>query len=94
MYVNSQGAKYGYVWFGSNFACVIFFYFFMPEMKGRSLEELDEMFLNRVSVRQFPKYECALRQDAANDVLMREEEERKIKEVTSTHTEEVEGQKN
>ncbi|KAK5054454.1 hypothetical protein LTR84_001344 [Exophiala bonariae] len=88
------GAKYGYVWFGANFACVIFFYFFMPEMKGRSLEELDEMFINRVSVRQFPKYECALRQDAANDVMMRGEEQ-KIKEVTTTHAEEVsEAQKN
>lgn len=27
-------------------------------MKGRSLEELDELFQNGVSVRQFPKYEC------------------------------------
>ncbi len=27
-------------------------------MKGRSLEELDEMFQNRVPRRQFPKYEC------------------------------------
>jgi len=30
----------------------------MPEMKGRSLEELDEMFQNRVPRRDFPKYQC------------------------------------
>jgi len=30
----------------------------MPEMKGRSLEELDEMFQNRVPRRDFPKYHC------------------------------------
>ncbi|ETI26647.1 hypothetical protein G647_10408 [Cladophialophora carrionii CBS 160.54] len=63
------GAQYGYIWAGSNFACVIFFFFFMPEMKGRSLEELDEMFLNRVSVRNFRKYVCHLREDVENDVL-------------------------
>lgn len=62
-------------------------------MKGRSLEELDEMFLNRVSVRNFRKYECALRQDAANDVLMREQD-LKTKEVAASHTEEVAVQKN
>lgn len=27
-------------------------------MKGRTLEELDELFQNRVSVREFSKYEC------------------------------------
>lgn len=36
----------------------VFFYFFLPEMKGRTLEELDELFQNRVSVRKFPTYEC------------------------------------
>lgn len=61
----------------------------MPEMKGRSLEELDEMFVNRVSVRRFPKYECALRRDAANDVMMMGEELRVKEAVTSTHAEEV-----
>ncbi|KIW69440.1 hypothetical protein PV04_05317 [Phialophora macrospora] len=86
------GAKYGYVWAGSNFACVIFFYFFMPEMKGRSLEELDEMFLNRVSVRNFRRYVCHLREDVENDVLRgkfgREGDDEKV--VAVSHAEEVE----
>ena len=30
----------------------------LPEIKGRSLEEIDELFQNRVSVKDFPKYEC------------------------------------
>lgn len=33
-------------------------------MKGRSLEELDELFQNRVSVRNFPKYQCVSSQQA------------------------------
>ena len=37
---------------------LVFFWFFLPEVKGRSLEEIDELFQNRVSVRDFPKYEC------------------------------------
>ncbi|KIW21313.1 hypothetical protein PV08_01893 [Exophiala spinifera] len=83
------GAKYGYVWAAANLACVVWVYLFMPEMKGRSLEELDEMFVNRVSVRNFRNYECALRQDAANDVSMHGDG-LKMKQMGATHAEEVE----
>ncbi|KAJ5784356.1 uncharacterized protein N7503_009568 [Penicillium pulvis] len=58
------GAQYGYIWAGSNFVCVIFFYFFMPEMKGRSLEELDEIFAARVQARKFKSYHCLIREAA------------------------------
>lgn len=40
----------------------------MPQMKGRSLEELDEMFLEKVSMRNFTKYECRIKEDALRDV--------------------------
>jgi hypothetical protein len=63
-----QGPKYGYIWAGSNFICAIFFFLFIPEMKGRSLEELDELFDNRVSVRQFPTYQTQIQRDAVRDV--------------------------
>ncbi|SPO02645.1 related to transporter (major facilitator superfamily) [Cephalotrichum gorgonifer] len=52
------GARYAYIWAGSNLATLVFLYFFLPEMKGRTLEELDELFQNRVSVRDFPTYQC------------------------------------
>ncbi len=42
----------------NHFSSVVFFYFFLPEMKGRTLEEIDELFQNRVSVKDFPKYQC------------------------------------
>jgi hypothetical protein len=37
---------------------LVFFYFFLPEMRGRSLEELDELFQNNVPVREFSRYQC------------------------------------
>ena len=39
-------------------------------MKGRSLEELDELFQNHVSVRDFPKYEC-LSSERAKEIAMK-----------------------
>ena len=38
----------------------------LPEMKGRSLEEIDELFEKRVPLRQFPRYECECTQNAHN----------------------------
>ncbi|PSN72636.1 general substrate transporter [Corynespora cassiicola Philippines] len=71
-FINPQdlnwGAKYGYIWAGSNFLCVVFFYIFMPEMKGRSLEELDEIFEAGVSAREFPRYKCKIVEDVIHDI--------------------------
>ncbi|KAL4916494.1 general substrate transporter [Aspergillus aurantiobrunneus] len=63
------GARYGYIWAGSNLACVVFFYFFIPEMKGRSLEELDEIFAARVPARKFAGYQCLIREAARIDAV-------------------------
>lgn len=65
---NAQGAKYGYVWAGSNLACFVFFYLFVPETKGRTLEEIDELFNNRVPVQKFKTYQTTIIDDAVNDV--------------------------
>ncbi|RFU29316.1 hypothetical protein B7463_g7021, partial [Scytalidium lignicola] len=62
------GPQYGYIWFGSNALCVVFFIFFLPEMKGRSLEELDEIFEARVATWEFSKYQCIIKDEAAHDV--------------------------
>lgn len=66
--IQLQGAKYGYIWAGSNALTVIFFFFVMPETKGRSLEELDELFFEKVSVRNFTKYETRIKAQAIRDV--------------------------
>lgn len=42
------GAKYGFVFFGANFLAAIFVYFFVPEMAGLSLEEINGLFQNGI----------------------------------------------
>jgi hypothetical protein len=64
---------------------VIWFYFFMPEMSNRTLEELDEMFLNKVSVRNFRKYQCQIRDDAVHRAVTGDEEKASV----IAHEEEV-----
>jgi MFS transporter, SP family, sugar:H+ symporter len=53
------GPKYGYIWFASNMVAVLWIFFFLPETKDRTLEELDEMFAARVPARKFVGYQCA-----------------------------------
>ena len=55
-----QGAKYGYIWAGSNLACLAFFFLCVPETKGRTLEEINELFAKRVSVRDFRQFETTV----------------------------------
>ncbi|KAK1763774.1 sugar porter family MFS transporter [Phialemonium atrogriseum] len=50
------GGKYGFIWFGSSFLVVAFVWFLVPEVQGRSLEEIEEMFDKRLPAKDFPKY--------------------------------------
>ena len=52
------GPKYGYIWFPSCVISCIWVYFFLPETKDRTLEEIDEMFEARVPARKFRTYKC------------------------------------
>ncbi|KAI1486416.1 putative maltose permease [Biscogniauxia mediterranea] len=52
------GPKYGYIWAGSCAISAIWIWIFLPEVKGRSLEEIDEMFEARLPARKFRKYRC------------------------------------
>jgi hypothetical protein len=52
------GPKYGYVWFVSGLIVSAFVYFMLPEVRGRTLEEIDEMFRNKVPTRDFKTYVC------------------------------------
>lgn len=53
------GPKYGYIWFVTNIMAVAWIYFFLPETKDRTLEELDEMFAARLPARKFAGYVCS-----------------------------------
>jgi hypothetical protein len=52
------GAKYGWIWFVSCFIMVAWMFFFLPETKDRTLEELDELFEARLPARKFKGYVC------------------------------------
>ncbi|KAI8626599.1 MFS monosaccharide transporter-like protein [Xylariaceae sp. FL1651] len=52
------GPKYGYIWTGSCAIAAIWIWVYLPEVKGRTLEEIDEMFEARVPARKFRKYQC------------------------------------
>ncbi|KIX96377.1 uncharacterized protein Z520_07643 [Fonsecaea multimorphosa CBS 102226] len=58
------GPKYGYIWFGSGVVVCIFIYFMLPEIRGRTLEEIDEMFRNKVPTKDFPNYVCVETEEA------------------------------
>ncbi|CAF9918821.1 hexose transporter hxt1 [Imshaugia aleurites] len=46
--IGDIGFKYGYVFAGCNFAAVLIVYFFVCETQGRTLEEIDTMYISKV----------------------------------------------
>jgi MFS transporter, SP family, sugar:H+ symporter len=50
------GPKYGYIWGASNLIIIIFVFFVIPETKGRSLEQLDELFAKNVPTWKFDSF--------------------------------------
>lgn len=64
------GAQYAYIWAVSNFLCVIFVYFVVPETNKRTLEEIDECYVQHVPIRKFPSYECVGTYQAREDALV------------------------
>jgi hypothetical protein len=52
------GARYGYIWFPSCIIAASWVFFFLPEVKNRTLEEIDEMFEARLPARKFAAYKC------------------------------------
>jgi hypothetical protein len=61
-FINPQsmnwGPRYGFIWFPSCCIAATWVFFFLPEVKNRTLEEIDEMFEAGLSARQFGKYKC------------------------------------
>ncbi|KAI1432888.1 MFS monosaccharide transporter-like protein [Xylaria sp. CBS 124048] len=52
------GPKYCFVWTGSCAVTAGWIWGFLPEVQGRTLEEIDEMFEAGVDARKFRKYQC------------------------------------
>lgn len=57
----------GWIWGPSCFLTVIWVYFYLPEIKNRTLEEIDEMFEAQLSARKFRKYVCVGRHVPGSD---------------------------
>ncbi|KIW84631.1 hypothetical protein Z517_00019 [Fonsecaea pedrosoi CBS 271.37] len=81
-------AKYGYIWFGSNVVCVVFTYFFLPETRDRTLEEIHEMFEARLPARKFKGYVCTGVESYAAEAMGKDLGEMKNVSHTS-HVEEL-----
>ena len=64
------GPKYGYIWFPSGLLAAAFVFFYLPEAKDRTLEELDEMFEARVPARKFRGYQCIIKEKAEKTVAI------------------------
>jgi SP family sugar:H+ symporter-like MFS transporter len=57
-YGNLQG-KIGFVWGAGSIIAVAWAFFMLPELKGRTLEEMDELFQKHISVFEFGKYQTS-----------------------------------
>ena len=52
------GGKVAFIYGALSIVAAAFVWMFVPETKRRSLEEIDEMFMARVPVREFKTYQC------------------------------------
>ncbi|KAK3342158.1 MFS transporter, partial [Lasiosphaeria hispida] len=76
-FINPAGlgwnAKYGYIWFGSNVILFAFTYFYLPETRDRTLEEIHEMFEADLPARKFKSYVCTSTKAMADAVVNKRE---------------------
>lgn len=54
------GGKIGWIFAGMGAIALVTIHSEIPETKGRSFEELDEMFNEKVRTRAFRKYQCSM----------------------------------
>lgn len=64
------GGNYAYLWVPFNLLIPAFTYYCVPETNKRTLEEIDECYMNNVPVRKFATYECVATLDARRKVLI------------------------
>ncbi|KAG7112557.1 General alpha-glucoside permease like protein [Verticillium longisporum] len=68
----TESAKIGFVFGAFMFIFAILAYFFVPETRRRTYEELDELFMKKVPTRQFRKYVTVAEQRAAEAYAVQE----------------------
>jgi hypothetical protein len=69
------GSKVGFI-FGSFAICsIVFTYFCIPECKGKTLEEIDRLFLEKVPIRKFKQTKIPV------EIMPKTTVEKKSKEV-------------
>ncbi|KAH7132549.1 general substrate transporter [Dendryphion nanum] len=71
------GPEYGWIWGPSCIVTVIWVWMYLPEIKNRTLEEIDEMFEAKLPARKFRKYVCTGRH-VTDDKLARKSTEEKV----------------
>ncbi|KAI1632237.1 general substrate transporter [Biscogniauxia mediterranea] len=59
----NMGAKVAFVFGGLAVLCIIYLWFYQPETAGRTYEELDEMFAQKVPARKFKSYKTSAQLD-------------------------------
>lgn len=59
------GAKVGYIWGAFSLSSTLYAIFFFPELKGRSLEEIDALFATRAWAWKFSKIQVTTGTEAA-----------------------------
>lgn len=58
------GGKLGFLFAGTTLLCLAYCYFFLPETKGRTFEELDILFQRRVPSPKFKQYQIDMTVDS------------------------------
>ncbi|KAG9237514.1 general substrate transporter [Amylocarpus encephaloides] len=73
------GPRYGFIWFPSSIITAIWVFLFLPEVKGRKLEEVNEMFEAKLPARKFEKYICLGPLRAEEEKSIRASSEKEVK---------------
>ncbi|GKZ42253.1 hypothetical protein AbraIFM66951_000961 [Aspergillus brasiliensis] len=69
------GGLIGWIFAGMGAVMLLILFFELPETKGRTFEELDEMFAARVPTRQFKWYQCEVGLGNGGKVMMNDGED-------------------
>ncbi|KAF2787544.1 MFS monosaccharide transporter-like protein [Melanomma pulvis-pyrius CBS 109.77] len=57
-FINPSALNWGWIWGPSCMVTVVWIYIYLPEIKNRTLEEIDEMFEAKLPARKFRQYVC------------------------------------